>query len=576
MSDRLFDHNAPATVEPASTIRTSLMGHQYRMLQAMEIVERGTIVTLPDLYRVHTSFGIVGDRVGSGKTLTVLTACASLPEPRVAPKFTGSSSDDGLETCPVVLEDYPTQTGSHDVPTNLIVIPYHLEHQWIHELKTRTTLRWTSCTRTMFQRPFDFTTWGEYDVVLCRNTVFTSLYSNLSQQAGFYRFRRVWVDEADTIRILNVPPIWAKFTWAITGTPIALTRTPQRYNKSNMIRSMCMHVRWTSLRSTGAMHAVVLQNDPTYVDECLELPTPVFRYVQTQRPLSVTVLDGILPERSLLCLAADDVEGALSHFDCVPNETNVVGVVTRSLRNRLHYEEGRLRLAQETQMTVGERDSIQRCVDHLRNQLECIRQRIETANECPICFEPLNTDEGTSVVVECCQNKMCVSCLAQIQITSRQTCPFCKSALTKDNVVITHRGTSFRPHERSSLPTKTEAFEILVRELVSDPRKRVLVFSETDGTWTSVRRCLDAANISYQMVKGSCDEIRRVVAKFDTGEARVLLLHSSRTGSGLNLQSTTDVVLYHPPSSSTIEQQIVGRANRSGRKGKLTVHVLTY
>lgn len=553
------------------------MGHQYKMVQAMEVLERGTVLVQPNRYRIHTSFGVVGDRVGSGKTLTVLAACASLPEPRICKQFIGSTSDYGTDTCPVVLERVPDPTQYVDVNTNLVVVPYHLEHQWVRELRTRTDLRWTTCTRTMFDQELDLRQWETYDVVLCRTTIFSYLYYYLCRQTHAYRFRRVWIDEADNVRMGNVPPIHAKFTWALTGTPgrLACLSLP-RVRNPNFVQALCGHVHWTMLRACQAEHAVLLQNDPAFVDACLNLPTPIEHVIHTQKPLSLTVLDGILPERSLLCLAADDVSGALSSFPSVEEDENIVGVVTRTLRQQLAFEEEWCKLAERMHVPLSERESAQRKIERLQSQLACIRERIERAQDCPICYETIDTNEGASVVVECCQNVLCMGCLGRIQSSMNQRCPFCKTVLTKDRVVITHRGTNYRPHSKPKLSTKAEAFETLIRNLVADPMRRILVFSETDGTWGTVGHILNALSVPYRTVKGSSDEVRRISDKFRKGEVSVLLLHASRMGAGLNLQSTTDVVLYHTPSTTAIREQIIGRANRAGRTDELHVHALEY
>lgn len=575
--DLLFEHNPPVDLPISPRIHTPLMGHQYKMVQAMEVLERGTVVTQPDTFRIHTSFGVVGDRVGSGKTLTVLAACASLPGPRICKQFIGSASDRGTETCPVVLEHVPNATGFVDVDTNLVIVPYHLEHQWIRELRTRTDLRWMTCTRTMFECEFDLRCWEDYDVVLCRSTIFPRLHFHLCRQMHAFRFRRVWIDEADSIRMANVPPVPAKFTWAMTGTPTRLcSAITTRVRNPNFVQALCLYVPWNMLHARHSQHAVLLQNDPDYVEACLNLPAPIEHVIRAEKPISLTVLEGILPERSLMCLAADDVAGALASFSNVEEDANVVAVVTRTLRQQLAYEEERLKLAERMNVPSFERDSAQRTIQRLRQQLECIRERIERAEDCPICYETMNTDRGASVVVECCQNVICMTCLAGVQSSTSQRCPFCKSALTKEKVVITHRGASYRPCTNERLPTKSEAFATLVRKLVSDASKRVLVFSETDGTWGTVGEILNATSIPYRTVKGSSDEVRRISDKFRNGDVPVLLLHASRMGAGLNLQSTTDVVLYHTPSSPSIREQIVGRANRAGRTAELHVHTLEY
>ena len=60
---------------------------------------------------------------------------------------------------------------------------------------------------------------------------------------------------------------------------------------------------------------------------------------------------------------------------------------------------------------------------------------------------------------------------------------------------------------------------------------------------------------------------------FKRGEMMVLFLTSIHDSAGMNLQESTDVILYHP-TSEDLETQIIGRAYRVGRNIPLHVHHL--
>ena len=60
---------------------------------------------------------------------------------------------------------------------------------------------------------------------------------------------------------------------------------------------------------------------------------------------------------------------------------------------------------------------------------------------------------------------------------------------------------------------------------------------------------------------------------FKDGKVPVIFLNSNIECAGLNLQETTDIILYHKMNTD-IESQILGRANRIGRKISLNVHHL--
>jgi hypothetical protein len=53
------------------------------------------------------------------------------------------------------------------------------------------------------------------------------------------------------------------------------------------------------------------------------------------------------------------------------------------------------------------------------------------------------------------------------------------------------------------------------------------------------------------------------------------LLNAKNYGSGLNLQMTTDIIIYHKMSKD-LENQVIGRGQRLGRTDALNVHYLYY
>ena len=75
------------------------------------------------------------------------------------------------------------------------------------------------------------------------------------------------------------------------------------------------------------------------------------------------------------------------------------------------------------------------------------------------------------------------------------------------------------------------------------------------------------------MLKGSTKTIQKNIDMFKTGKLQVIFLNSNFNGAGINLQETTDMILYHKMPQSTY-RQIIGRAERIGRKESLRVHHL--
>ena len=74
-------------------------------------------------------------------------------------------------------------------------------------------------------------------------------------------------------------------------------------------------------------------------------------------------------------------------------------------------------------------------------------------------------------------------------------------------------------------------------------------------------------------MKGNIKNREKNLDLFKTGEVPVIFLNSNSDSAGLNLTEATDIILYHQMTDTT-ENQIIGRANRVGRKVSLYVHHL--
>ena len=81
-------------------------------------------------------------------------------------------------------------------------------------------------------------------------------------------------------------------------------------------------------------------------------------------------------------------------------------------------------------------------------------------------------------------------------------------------------------------------------------------------------------NIKFEFLKGNTSHMMNVLEKFKSGEIKIILLNTQYTGSGIDINYATDVIIYH--SMGIDKQQAIGRAQRVGRTEQLTIHNLCY
>lgn len=93
-------------------------------------------------------------------------------------------------------------------------------------------------------------------------------------------------------------------------------------------------------------------------------------------------------------------------------------------------------------------------------------------------------------------------------------------------------------------------------------------------TFEEIEKFLVLNIYACSYIKGSAKHIAKTVDRYNAGIVRVLFLHSKYSAAGLNLNTTTDIILMHKTLSMD-RTQIIGRAQRPIRTSVLVVHECT-
>jgi SNF2 family DNA or RNA helicase len=173
-----------------------------------------------------------------------------------------------------------------------------------------------------------------------------------------------------------------------------------------------------------------------------------------------------------------------------------------------------------------------------------------------------------------CQNIMCSECLLT-WIKNHSTCPLCRIETDVSKFVYIKNEKDIKPiteqHVLDNIPsTKVDTVIKIIR---NKPKGKIIVFSEHDQTFTPIRNILSTHNISFGEIKGTVETRDNLIQKFKNGSIQVIFLNANFNGAGINLQETTDIIVFHEMENNLLTQ-IVGRANRIGRTIPLNLHYL--
>ena len=635
---------APVAEQPP-WITVPMRPHQQTLLAAaLRLEEESSVVQQipqvgeggesPSLF--VTKYGVLGDRVGAGKSLVAL-AMVRAPPPKSgslviresggAQMFQGTllpaaedlsviaestrDASGGWASGPAFLAAVMREPhGNVYTRTALFVVPHNVMPQWEEYARRQSGLR---CQFVRRARDCDWMRPGFYQEMLTADAVIVSCtmlrrFMGAMSYHGprFSRFvwSRVFLDEADSINVTARPDeIRGRFYWFITGSWLNML-FPTGLS-SWVVQGLSGEMR--TLIGDGVVRGVerqrnlvgelvataripefvrpVLRNADDWIAKSLARPAVHHRTVLCRAPVSARLLRGFVTPAAMEALHAGDVAGAMSALGLRgASKEGIVERVTESLRKEVVGAEKTLAFKREMEYSsaAAKAEGVRRAEEklvQLRSQLADLEGRVATAFggtvKCPICYEP----PATMTLTPCCRQAFCLACLCEC-VRAKPACPLCRVAIAspKELLVVGEgaedvSGGDGAAAEGCGLPNKGEALLTLLNE--AGPNDRFLVFSAHEASFKGLRAVLEARGERCEMLFGTAARVTKLRREFREGKIRVLCMNARHVGAGLNLESASHVVLYHRMNLE-LEKQVIGRAVRFERKEDLHVVHLSH
>lgn len=594
-------------------LKIPLRAHQAACVQAM-IQKEIEFTNGKDISgeKVFCSWSILGDGVGVGKSFTVLSHIAHLKEKDHIQKAMPSIS----MPCSTYMYSLKNTLDISECNASVIVVPHTLFKQWSNYIKEQANLKTLFVTT---RKVLDSTTFLKdvfaSDVILISNT----LYGLFAYTMGNTRFKRLYIDEADSIHITGSNPLLSsKFIWLISASypnllfpqvhfwinpsvlqtymfgvttsfhPDFIEQFRPFYN-ANRHNNYTYYTNRHHIVSMPFLRRILLPNHHhrgnlvirssiSFIKESIQLPQLFRQTIVCRSPMSYQVVSGVINPEVRNFLHAGDIQSALQSLGVAEDsQTNLIQAVTENRKKELE----RIRKTYEfksgleyssPQAKEQALSNLKQKIQHLEDQIQSISERLENFQKeaCPICFdEPVEP-----LLTNCCERIFCASCILT-SLTRNLDCPMCRhktnpSSLRKISAKEVEKGE--KKEEKEQQPLKREA---LLRLFQQYPKGKFLIFSRYDNSFTQIAQELENQKISVQEVKGNKDVIASTLKKFQDGETRCLLLNSIHAGAGLTITAATHVILLHAMDLEE-EKQIIGRAYRLGRKEPLTIFKLVH
>jgi hypothetical protein len=614
MSDfTVINRNYPNATQP-DNITIQLKEHQLKMLnKCLELENRTISIEYYDYYNycddynhdpklIDTKMGIIGDKVGSGKSFVVLSL--------IAKDFT-KKYDTECHTFNKLFKVSISLDGNLYKNTNILVVPHNVFIQWKKYIEDFTTIEaeFIRCNKNHNSIKFD------KKLILVSSTQYNEFATICNNKK--YHFSRVFFDEADSIVITNCKEIKASFYWFITSSinnllkpkgektyAAGISRWQGRYVangrdvfpepisiipgiKSNgFIKNTFM-----ALKDIIYKKHIFLKNSDELIDESFKLPYYFIFKIICKNSNLLNVLNNLVSDDVQRMICAGDIEGAIKSMNIeTTDETNLIKIIANSLYNDIENKKIDLdaTLKKNYKDKQRQQDAITKIykdIDELQSKIDNIYDRIKESNMDPITLCEIEN----KTIIKCCMQVFDFESITiYITTTNNPLCPMCRTPITKESLTILDNEQNYEEEEEETKEEENKEYVYEDNDKLSNltyilenkiaQNARLIIFSEHDCTYNNLVPILEKKKIICKFLKGQATSINKTIEWYKeatTNEMKVLFLNAKFCGAGVNLENTTDMIIFHKMNEE-LTIQLIGRGQRFGRTDSLNVYQLHY
>lgn len=506
----------------------TLFPHQISNLERMETLERERVV-YGDGYKKDISMGILADRAGSGKTLTVVKLLEN--DKMFFPK---SMTKTVIKT----FADYKiTKTENilqETVNTNIVFCNPQVCQLWKRHLD-KTNLKTLLLIENKLLYGLEF---ENYQVIIAPYTNYGSIANRLEN----FCVKRVIYDDPYSTTICNLT-ISAGFSWYISGYINSISR--------KFLTGYCNGYIYEDIQKT--YEDVIVSSFVSFGEN-----PEIFNW-QCYEHCNNLMRNNISQTNFELLQNGDFITFMKNVGGNIGTKNDVIKGVINYILYKINCIDEFLSINDDGRVA----DEIIEARIQKRHAMELslasIPKRItESLNgECFICYDKISNP----MLCKCCQTVFCSKCLLVDWVVKKNSCPHCRESLKCASTLslITDEEIGERPR----LMTRTDHLE----EIVKNPGK-FLIFTNVEKM--NLKHCLSCYGIQHAEIKPDLKSFK----KFTDGKVNVLISTKEENLLGMNIPEITDVIFYYP-TTPLVADKVLSCVRRIDKKDGFRVHILT-
>ena len=398
---------------------------------------------------------------------------------------------------------------------NLIVVPQNIFSQWDNEIKKFCNLRFIRYKKVIeYSDTIDIFTNPDsllsYDIILVTPLHYYMIASALIRTRQI--IGRVFFDEIDTIEHILKEPLCANFTWFISAS--------FRPDKIGLYKLTTNQITKNTCK----------------VADFVELVEPVISVIESKENI-IKFCKGILTDKKI---------GELNGLD-FRIDNNFFEFNKKTCNDYLGFMELVGIELNDKYKNYSER------INELNNKIKKIDESHEQNYKKEIKKEALNKEinyfkpklESTVSNIQHINGILGCNSSQKIDIENMM-----------DNLIPSNKFEKIK--------------EILVEKY--NEKNKILIFSDYSTGINRIINWLEHNNFTYTNFEGGNHvDITNSLEKFKNSDVPILIVNSFMYACGMNLEFTTDLLILHW-LDPLVESQVIGRAQRYGRKEKLNIY----
>ena len=520
------------TVE--NPFKIKLKSHQEALLyRILELDDKASKTPIP--------FGIMSDKPGSGKTFVILAMIY------YSIKFFNSKG------------------------ANIIVVPHNIYTQWIgaidiflgKSLKYVCLIEYNEINQLYTNSSILYNN----DIIITTPLIY-DIFAGTINSLGLH-VRRIFFDEADSMKNILTNSINSQMTWFVSASISSVfdsVSQKARIGKyelylPNLLTNEC----WC---------------ESEFIDSNIKLPTPIIEKFICKDFYIDFIISNIVDSEHLKYINGLDYSNIRQ--ECGGNLIKTTQEIVKYLyiySNKMITDANAvLKDLEKSRVEAPDtRAKTLRKKQIYTQRQEKIKFLSHKYNLCIECFEYINQlvckkSPCNDIVCENCWNLGWIK-NEQDNDKKKNKLPLC---LTCNKTHTEDTWEDEKTHHNNNVQnfiSKSEYNKFVILDNILDVcGKKIIIYSEFRGLNNYLKNYSIDMSIKFEELNGgNIKEIDRILISFrDDPDVKILLIDNAYFGVGLNIEYTTDMIFFHNVDEK-IKTQLIGRAQRFGRKSKLNI-----